>query len=91
MADRSIPVLKVPADEFRRHIGRYQNIALTRPVAVTHNGRESTVMISADEYYRLKQRDREVLSLNDFTEADIAALQATRAPESSKAFDHELT
>jgi hypothetical protein len=48
------------------------------------------VLISADEYQRLKRRDRQVLTLSDFTEADIAALEATRAPESSKAFDHEM-
>lgn len=83
--------IQVPAGEFQRHIGRYQDMALTQPVAVTRNGRERTVMISAEEYYRLKRRDRQVLALNDFTEADIAALEATRAPEPSKDFDHELT
>jgi hypothetical protein len=31
-----------------------------------------------------------VLGLEDFTDTDIAALEAARAPESSKAFDHEL-
>ncbi len=83
-------ILKVSAAEFQRNIGRYQDIALTQPVAVTRNGRERTVMISTEEYHRLKRRDREVLSLDDFTDTDIAALEATRAPESSKAFDHEL-
>lgn len=83
-------MLKVPAGEFQRHIGRYQDLALTRPVAVTRNGRERTVMISAEEYHRLKRRDRRVLGLGDFSEADIAALEATRAPEASKAFDDEL-
>jgi PHD/YefM family antitoxin component YafN of YafNO toxin-antitoxin module len=85
-----IPI-QVPAGEFQRHIGRYQDMALTQPVAVTRNGRERTVMISAEEYYRLKRRDRQVLALSDFTDADIAALKATRAPEASKDFDHELT
>ncbi len=84
-------MLRVPAAEFQRHIGHYQDVALTQPVAVTRNGRERTVMISAEEYHRLKRRDRQVLTLADFTEADIAALEATRAPEESKAFDHELT
>ncbi len=83
-------MLKVPAGEFQRNIGRYQDMALTQPIAVTRNGRERTVLISADEYQRLKRRDRQVLTLSDFTEADIAALEATRAPELSKAFDHEL-
>jgi PHD/YefM family antitoxin component YafN of YafNO toxin-antitoxin module len=83
--------IQVPAGEFQRHIGRYQDMALTQPVAVTRNGRERTVMISAEEYYRLKRRDRQALVLADFNDADIAALEATRAPASSKDFNHELT
>ena len=83
-------MLKVPAGEFQRNIDRYQDMALTQPVAVTRNGRERTVLISVDEYQRLKRRDRQVLTLSDLSGADIAALEATRAPEASKAFDHEL-
>jgi len=37
------------------------------------------VLISADEYQWLRRRDRQVFTLSDFTEADIAALEATRA------------
>jgi hypothetical protein len=39
---------------------------------------------------RIKRRDRRVLELADFTDADIAALEQTRAPDSSKMFDDEL-
>ena len=49
--------LKVSAAEFQRNIGRYQDLALRQPVAVTRNGRDSTVLISTDEYERLKRRD----------------------------------
>ena len=52
---RSLAMLKVPAGEFQRNIGRYQDLALTQPIAVTHNGRERTVLISANEYQRLKR------------------------------------
>jgi hypothetical protein len=89
MEDRA-NMVKVSAAEFQRNIGRYQDIALVQPVAVTRNGRERTVMISIDEYNRLKRRDRQVLELTDFTDADIAALEQARAPDSSKAFDDEL-
>ncbi len=65
-------------------------MALVQPVAVTRNGRERTVMILVEEYRRLKRRDRHVLGLEDFTDADIAALEQTTAPQSSKAFDDEL-
>jgi len=83
-------MIRVSAAEFQRNIGRYQDAALTQPVAVTRNGRERTVMISVEEYRRLKRRDRRVMRLEDFTNADIAALEATHGPESSKVFDGEL-
>ena len=47
-------------------------------------------MISIDEYNRLTRRDRQVLELTDFTDADIAALEQSRAPDAAKAFDDEL-
>src|SRR6266850_6880272 len=83
-------MIKVSAAEFQRNIGRYQDVALTQAVAVTRNGRERTVLISVEEYERLKRRDRQVLRPEDFSEEDIAALEQTRAPESAKAFDSEL-
>ncbi len=83
-------VLKVSAADFQRNIGRYQDLALRQPVAVTRNGRESCVLISTEEYRRLKRRDREVLGIEDFTDADIAALESSRPPEEAKAFNHEL-
>ena len=83
-------VLKVSAADFQRNIGRYQDMALRQPVAVTRNGRESTVLISSDEYARLKRRDRQVMALDDFTDADIAALESARPAPGSAAFDHEL-
>ena len=46
--------------------------------------------ISVEEYHRLKRGDRRVITLDAFTDADVAALEATRAPEASKAFDDEL-
>jgi prevent-host-death family protein len=84
-------MIKVTSADFQRHIGHYQDLALTQTVTVTRNGRERTVLISADEYHRLKRRDRQVLTLADFTDEDIAALEATQAPDSAKAFDGELT
>jgi prevent-host-death family protein len=83
-------MIKVSAVQLKRNIGRYQDMALVQPVAVTRNGRERTVLISVEEYHRLKRRDRQVLGLEDFTDEDIAALERIAAPESSKAFDHEL-
>lgn len=83
-------VLKVSAADFQRNIGRYQEIALRQPVAVTRDGRESCVLLSTEEYHRLKRRDREVLGPEDFTQADRAALESARPAPESAAFDDEL-
>ncbi len=84
-------MIKVSAAEFQRNIGRYQDLALTQAVTFTRNGRERTVLLSVDEYQRLKRRDRQVLSLADFTDADIAALETTRAPDAAEYFDSDPT
>lgn len=83
-------MIKITSAEFQRNIGRYQDMALTQPVAITRNGRERTVIISAEEYHRLRRRDRQVMGLEDFTDADLAELERTRSPESSKAYNSEL-
>jgi prevent-host-death family protein len=81
--------LRVPAGEFQRRVGEFADIALTRPVTITRNGRDRTVMISADEYARLKRRDREALRIEDFSDADLRAIATSDAPPEAAAFDEE--
>ena len=83
-------VVKVSAAEFQRNIGRYQDLAQRQAVAVTRNGRESCVLISTEEYRRLKRRDREVLGIEDFSEADAEAVRKAQPSGASTAFDHEM-
>ena len=58
-------MIRVSSTEFGKGIGRYQNLALSQPVVVTRNGRDRTVVISADEYHRLKRRDRQVFAAGE--------------------------
>lgn len=83
-------MIRVSSTEFGREVGRYQDAALSQPVVVTRNGRDRTVMISADEYRRLKRRDREVLGVEDFTDADIEAVRRAEPSKEAEAFNHEL-
>lgn len=83
-------MMTISSVEFQRNFGRYQDVALTEPVAVTHNGRERLVVLSADEYHRLKKRDRQVLTLGDFTEEDLKAILAVEPSPTAAAFDHEV-
>jgi prevent-host-death family protein len=84
------PMLKVPAAEAQRNFGLYQDKALTQPVAITRNGRPRTVIISVEEYERLKRRDRQVLRTEDAPQDVIDAILAGRPPEEAKQFDREV-
>ncbi|MDG2521226.1 type II toxin-antitoxin system Phd/YefM family antitoxin [Caulobacter segnis] len=83
-------MVRISATEFQKSPGHYQDLALQHPVTVTRNGRNLIVVISASEYHRLKRRDREVLGLDDFTEADLHAIRSTQPAPGSDKFDAEL-
>ena len=65
-------------------------MALVEPVTVTSKGRDRLVMMSSDEYYRLKRRDRQVMLPADFSDKDLEDLENTRAPAMTHAFDNEV-
>lgn len=83
-------MIRVSSTEFGKEVGRYQDAALAQPVVVTRNGRDRIVVISADEYRRLKKRDREVLGIEEFTDAEIDAIRLTEPSQFADAFNHEL-
>jgi prevent-host-death family protein len=64
-------MITVSAAEFQRHFGRYQDEALVQPVAITRNGRERLVVLSTEEYHRLRRQSREVLRAGDLTDAEL--------------------
>lgn len=83
-------MIRVSAAEFQRNFGRYSDLALREPVAVTRNGRERTVTMSIEEYHKMRQGYRRVMRLEDFTEEDIKAIEESRAPEWTKVYDNEV-
>lgn len=83
-------MVRISSGELQRQWGRIQDIAIAEPVTVTCNGRDRMVLLSSDEYRRLKRRDREVLTLADFTEADLQAIRDAQAPAEAAQFDHEV-
>jgi prevent-host-death family protein len=83
-------MLTVSAAEFQRHFGRYQDEALVHPVAITRNGRERLVVISTEEYRRLRRRSREVLRAGDLTDAELDAIARTEMDPRHQHLDSEL-
>jgi hypothetical protein len=77
--------MRVSTADFIKNYGTLADRALMEPVTITKNGRDRLVVISAEEFERLKQRDRRVVSIEAFTEADIDQLATT---EPSVGLDH---
>jgi hypothetical protein len=80
-------MIRVSSTEFGKEVGRYQDIALAQPVVVTRNGRDRTVMISADEYQRLKRRDRMVFAAGELPDDMIDAVRDAEMDERHRHLD----
>ena len=80
----------VTAQKVSKSFGHYSRLALAAPVKITHHGQDNLVLLSHREYERLKRRDREALRLEQFSDADRAAVSASRAAPISRQFDDEV-
>jgi PHD/YefM family antitoxin component YafN of YafNO toxin-antitoxin module len=72
------------------NIGTYQDIALTKTVTITKNGRERTVLISAEEYARLKRRDRRVIAAGELSERQVAAVRDAKVRDQYAELNREI-
>jgi prevent-host-death family protein len=70
---------KISSAEFQRNLGLYQDKALSEPVTITKNGRERLVLLSVNEYDRLKRRDQSVFRTSELPDEWIP--DAVRLPE----------
>jgi len=81
----------VSSADFQRNLGQIQDRALVEPVMVTRNGRERLVLLSADEYRRLKQLDRVALAASDLSDDALAAIAAAEVSSEYAHLDDELS
>jgi PHD/YefM family antitoxin component YafN of YafNO toxin-antitoxin module len=80
-------MIRVTSTEFSKEVGRYQDSALTQPVVVTRNGRDRTVMISSEEYQRLKRRDRQVHAAGELPQTIVEVVARTEMDPRHKHLD----
>jgi prevent-host-death family protein len=75
----SIP--KISATEFQRDVGRYQDLAQHTPVAITRDGRDHAVLMSA-ELFEVITKGRVARRIEDADEATLDEIAgASVAPE----------
>jgi prevent-host-death family protein len=82
--------MRISSAEFQKKFGTLADKALTEPVIVTRNGRDRLVLISVEEYDRLKRRDRRVVRLEDFTDEEMALIAQAEVPAEYAHLDAEL-
>ena len=82
--------MKVTIADFIRNYGTLADKALSEPVTITKNGRDRLAILSAEEYARLKRRDRRVVRLEEFTDEEMALIAKAGVPDEQSHFDDEL-
>lgn len=73
-------MVRVTASEFQRSFGKLSDKALREAVAITKEGRDHLVLVSADEYARLKRRDRKVGLAGDLSDEWLDAVRSAQVP-----------
>ena len=78
------------ASEFQDRVGEALDRSLSQPVLITKHGRPRNVVLSYDEYERLRARDRRAVRAEDLTDEDIAAIEASEMAPGYEHLDAEL-
>jgi prevent-host-death family protein len=74
-------MVRVTASEFQRSFGQVSDRALKETVAITKQGRDHLVLLSAEEYARLKRRDRKVGLAGELSDEWLDAVRKAEAPQ----------
>jgi prevent-host-death family protein len=82
--------MRVSSAEFLKKFGTLTDKALSEPLTITRNGRDRLVVLSVEEYDRLKRRDRRVYAIEEMTPEQIAALEKAEVPAEYAYLDAEL-
>lgn len=81
-------LLEVSAKEVASKFGFYTDEAMLHPVGIQRHGTTRVVMLSLNEYERLKRRDRQVIRTEDLDDETLNAILTAEPSERSKALDY---
>lgn len=73
--------MKVSSAEFIKNYGTLSDKALQEPVTITRNGRERLVLLSSEEYGRLRASYRRAFLAEEMSDEDRALVAKQRVPE----------
>lgn len=82
--------MRVTTADFIRNYSALADKALAEPVTITKHGRDRLVVLSADEYARLKRRDRRAIAAAELTDEEAALIAQAEVPAEYRDLDAEL-
>ncbi len=83
-------ITKVSASEFQQAFGQLSDKARHEPVVITKHGKDSLVVMSAEEWQRLKRRDRQVGLTAELPDEWIEAVRNAKVPDEFAHLDADL-
>jgi PHD/YefM family antitoxin component YafN of YafNO toxin-antitoxin module len=82
--------MRLSSAEFLESFDKLSNQALAEPVTIVCNGQDRLVLLSIEEYERLKPRDRRVYAIEDMAPEQQAALEKAEVLAEYACFNAEL-
>jgi len=84
-------MVRIPEAELQKGFRALADRARREPVAITtDDGRDELVVLSAEEYARLKRRDRRVGLAEDLPNEWVEAVRSANVPDEFAGLDAEL-
>lgn len=83
-------MVRITASEFQKSFGAVSDRALREPVAITKQGRDHLVVLSAEEFARLKRRDRQVHAVDELPDEVLDLIERTEMDPRHGRLDAEL-
>ena len=85
-----MPETSVTSAEFQKNFGRYKEIAIREPVTITNHGRDSLVLLSAEEYRKMLKQYREALYVWELSPQELHDIATAKIPDEARQFDDEV-
>ncbi len=82
---------RVTASEFQQAFGALSDVARREPVVITKHGRDSLVVMAAEEWRRLLRRDRRVGLTAELSGDWVEAVRGAKVPNEFALLDDELS
>jgi hypothetical protein len=82
--------MRLSSAEFLENFEKLTNQALAEPVTIVCNGQDRLVLLSIEEYERLKRGDRRIYAIEDMTPDQLAALEKAEVPAEYAYLNGEL-